>query len=295
MSTPVEHLLAASLPKGTIDALLGDRCRIMFNVSSTCSGHRDAAARAASKASSPTGGEAASVRTEDDLVSSGGNNTTRSAGCPGWEICVLSVGVASGSALCGNVGAEELMSFNVLSTLCGWSYALERLAAQGLGSCLADSSIAELATSVMLRGIPLLLKHHKHKPESSLRIWAIQCICEQKEADQGEWMYQRQNAIASNPHNGFNEATDAYLKGEWGKARDNLGLWILSRSGVVPGFAEELQSLISAALEEDTTSPTAVLLHDAAHIARPRDPELAMKGTAGSQAGLGNSRGPKIS
>eukprot|EP00665_Eupelagonemidae_sp_cell47_P017333 gene17333-biopygen12807 len=113
------------------------------------------------------------------------------------ETCVTSVGTAAGVALCGNVGAEELRNFNVLSTVCGWtnpvlqaffqmipymeiawssgnppegrpgpeySSALERLSAQGLGSCLTDVTVADLAEGVTLRVVPVVAKHCKHRP-----------------------------------------------------------------------------------------------------------------------------------
>eukprot|EP00665_Eupelagonemidae_sp_cell47_P016723 gene16723-biopygen7611 len=48
----VDTLLAASKPKGAVDAIFGDRGRITFNATRPCGGYRNAAAHAALSASS---------------------------------------------------------------------------------------------------------------------------------------------------------------------------------------------------------------------------------------------------
>eukprot|EP00665_Eupelagonemidae_sp_cell47_P015665 gene15665-biopygen10545 len=156
---------------------------------------------------------------------------------PGDPANIASVGTAAGVALCGNVGAEELRNFNVLSTVCGWTSALERLSAQGLGSCLTDVTVSDLADGVTLRVVPVMAKHCKHRPEASLNIWAIEGEYEITVGDQDEWMYQRERANAANPFLGYNQAADAYLRGDWGAAASSRQL-----AAAPPQLADELRA-----------------------------------------------------
>eukprot|EP00665_Eupelagonemidae_sp_cell47_P002525 gene2525-7221_t len=48
-------LLASSKPKGTLDGVVGDRGRVVFNAARACGGHRAVAANAALQASSVRG------------------------------------------------------------------------------------------------------------------------------------------------------------------------------------------------------------------------------------------------
>eukprot|EP00665_Eupelagonemidae_sp_cell47_P013004 gene13004-biopygen12481 len=197
-------LLAASRPKGTVDCVVGDRGRIVFNAARPCAEHRAAAALAALHASSAR-------RADGELVSEKGIGAVAACACAfGADACEISVGAASGGAVVGNVGAEELRCFNVLSTLCSWAAALERLSAQGLGAALADDAVAELADGVLLRAVPRVVRHWKHHPDAAARVWAVEGVLEQAAADQDEWMYQRERALQSSPFYALNQAVDAY-------------------------------------------------------------------------------------
>eukprot|EP00665_Eupelagonemidae_sp_cell47_P002054 gene2054-1894_t len=98
----VAALLAASRPKATVDCVVGDRGRIVFNAARPCAGHRAAAALAAVHVSSAR-------RPDGELVSEKGVGAVAAcARALGADACEISVGAASGGAVVGNVGAAEL-------------------------------------------------------------------------------------------------------------------------------------------------------------------------------------------
>eukprot|EP00662_Eupelagonemidae_sp_cell21_P029671 gene29671-biopygen111899 len=156
----IEMMRRASRPRGSVDAVLGDRVRVTHNAAAPCGGHRAAAADCALRCSEQAGDGAREL-------------AAWSAAC-----CAaapqLSVGVSTGSAFVGKVGTEALKHSAVLSTLCGWAQALERVSAQGFGSCVADAPIVEQAAGIDTRVIPIRVMHSKHQRETVARLWALE-------------------------------------------------------------------------------------------------------------------------
>eukprot|EP00662_Eupelagonemidae_sp_cell21_P032182 gene32182-biopygen58752 len=142
-------------PGGTLDCVIGDRGRALFNAAGICIGHRATAAACAMLASSleDSGGRTVSRRVH--MFVAGSDHL-------GIKGSKLSVGAGSGSALVGNVGSEALRVFSVLSSVALWAAAVERLSAQRLGACLVDAVVKEQARD--------LIYYLRASPASSLRL-----------------------------------------------------------------------------------------------------------------------------
>eukprot|EP00662_Eupelagonemidae_sp_cell21_P056902 gene56902-biopygen87684 len=155
-------LLDASKSKGTLDAIMGDKGRMAFNASRMCCGHREVSAYCAAQVSSLQTADGEFVSKKLPMLNMCARFISKT------KVVQMSVGVASGASAVGNVGAKELRIYNLLSTLAGWTHACERIAEQDgaspcLGCCIADAAVAEQAHGIMLRAVPYLMQHCKHR------------------------------------------------------------------------------------------------------------------------------------
>lgn len=258
----IEGILAASRPKGTVDLVVGDRGRIAFNAAQQCPAYRVTAVL--------TSLHASSTRIDTKYMSDNMIRLSAFAQMLGAKALDLSVGCASGVALVGNVGCEELRSFSIVGTVCGWAHAIERISAQGLGCCIVDGAIAErpeVTSVVALRLVPLLVRHCKHRHSVAHRLVSIEGhIHVDQHGEQEEWMYQRQIEQKANPHYKYNQAVESYLDGELAQADD----WLRHAHGALAdGLREKVVAARAGAGGAEwgaVAAPPPAVLHDAAQL-----------------------------
>ncbi|KAJ9472905.1 hypothetical protein DIPPA_21596 [Diplonema papillatum] len=178
---------AARDARGIIDAFVGDRILVLWNVVRVVPSHRLCATRFAVRVAAPHGAE-------------------------------LSVGVAAGPVKCGNMGAEGVKKMNFLGAAHGWALCLERLARWHDGKVFTDSKVQhDISAYFLTRAIDVVtFLKVKKAPVVVYEVTGEKSVAEE------EWMYQLKEGEDQDLNAAWNEALRFYASGQWDAALDKL-------------------------------------------------------------------------
>eukprot|EP01065_Artemidia_motanka_P011508 TRINITY_DN16206_c0_g1_i1.p1 TRINITY_DN16206_c0_g1~~TRINITY_DN16206_c0_g1_i1.p1 ORF type:complete len:960 (+),score=298.69 TRINITY_DN16206_c0_g1_i1:134-3013(+) len=195
--------------KGIPDTFMGDRVYINFNASNSVVSHRTQASRAALK-------------------------------CAGSGGMLVTVGLASGRAPCGNFGFQGMKKFTIAGTVVNFAALLERLCQAshpGFGvATLADDLVVTESRTFLNTLCVGQVAFDKHGPDN----FFVHTLLGEAQADTEEWMYQMQQK-QGNIYSTLNTAMRAGVTGGVLEARS-----LLRSAGVhKPQGSDDLQSGLS--------------------------------------------------
>ncbi|KAJ9463247.1 hypothetical protein DIPPA_23903 [Diplonema papillatum] len=152
-------LAAIGVSRGILESFMGDRITSSWNASRPCLSHRHMAAQAACQISSSL--------TERSIVTH--------------------AGLACGEALCGNVGIESLMRYNIVGEVSSLAHDLTPVAKDWNIAILVDTKVAnDVSASFNLRVVLERVMYTKRGRDSGLVLWELLCSVD---GVGEEWMY----------------------------------------------------------------------------------------------------------
>ncbi|KAJ9440558.1 hypothetical protein DIPPA_22605 [Diplonema papillatum] len=131
----------------------------------------------------------------------------------------ISIGIATGDALCGNFGTESLLRYNIVGAVFGYAHDLEKMARDWNIGVLVDSRVQrDVSSSHRLRVVMERLRYPKSLSNELAVVWQVVDV----NGPRGEeWMY----VVASNRmqmSNAVNDVAILFLKGQVAEARAKL-------------------------------------------------------------------------
>ena len=181
---------------GVAEQLSGDRILVSYNANTRCYGHQCRAVKAAHS------------YTRNSLPAT---NDLLGKLLPKLPSIVISIGVASGVALCGDMGSASMRKYTILGDVSSLVQCCERLCAAWQTSIICDDLTKE--ESQYQFNFKLMDQMHFSKRTPSLvRVYQLVGILST------EWLLTREDQN-KNPWAGYNNAVSCMLSGEYSKAR----------------------------------------------------------------------------
>eukprot|EP01060_Flectonema_neradi_P013648 TRINITY_DN20380_c0_g1_i1.p1 TRINITY_DN20380_c0_g1~~TRINITY_DN20380_c0_g1_i1.p1 ORF type:complete len:1850 (+),score=274.18 TRINITY_DN20380_c0_g1_i1:188-5737(+) len=182
---------------GVAEQLSGDRILVSYNANTRCHGHQ---VRAATAAHSYT---RHSLAATNDLLSKL---------LPRLPQITTSIGIASGIALCGDMGSASMRKYTILGDVSSLVQSCERLCAAWQVSVVCDDFTKE-ESQYQFNYKLLDQMHYSKRTPSLVRVYQLMGM------SSSEWMLSREDQ-SKNPWSGYNIAVNCMLNGEYGKAKE---------------------------------------------------------------------------
>ncbi|KAJ9452770.1 hypothetical protein DIPPA_04711 [Diplonema papillatum] len=183
---------SVSNAKGIVDFFMGDHVACSWNASRLCISHRYMSVLAAYE------------------IGVGLQKTNVITHC----------GIASGEALCGNVGTETLRRYNIVGQVYSLAHTIVSVARDWEIRLLIDTTVAtDVKTAYEVVAVPEMLTYCKGLTSLPLILWKVERANEGEEG--AEWMYTVQSPGMVQV-DFMNTLTVAYLKGQQEEEKNNL-------------------------------------------------------------------------
>eukprot|EP01065_Artemidia_motanka_P014739 TRINITY_DN18581_c0_g1_i1.p1 TRINITY_DN18581_c0_g1~~TRINITY_DN18581_c0_g1_i1.p1 ORF type:complete len:1292 (+),score=248.31 TRINITY_DN18581_c0_g1_i1:295-4170(+) len=182
--------------KGVVDQANGDRVVVSFNAAVRGTQHRSQAALLTVRLGSMFSGTSQTPSNRKPTIQP------------------IRIALASGNALCGNIGGTTMRRFTILGSLYGWVSALDRLSSKWPCGNICDTSVQEAANGVFDTRLIAKASWQKHKLKTLL--WSVR---NEIQVGEEEWMYQLQQAGNSSLWAPYNQCVLHFLNGDMVEAR----------------------------------------------------------------------------